>query len=181
MKILYFFSIFVGHFCPPGPPGSGSAIWMRIRIQQPKLIRIRIRNPDKDPQQIIKKCRNIMFWSAWFSLLRVEGFFCSLDVLQWRPWDKIIAISEKNFFVFSISFNLSDLKFFVITSLDPDPHWLGISSWTLPASFPDYFDGKGKFSRLFLWEGKFCVFRGKLLDAAIWNYEGYSVNLQTSF
>ncbi len=35
----------MGHFCPPGS-GSGSAIWMRIRIQQLKLMRIRIRNPD---------------------------------------------------------------------------------------------------------------------------------------
>jgi hypothetical protein len=32
----------LGQFCPPG---SGSAICMRIRIQQLKLMRIRIRNP----------------------------------------------------------------------------------------------------------------------------------------
>ncbi len=32
----------VCHFCPPG---SGSALWMRIRIQQLKLMRIRIQNP----------------------------------------------------------------------------------------------------------------------------------------
>ncbi len=44
------FSIFWGHFCPPG---SGYAICMRIRIRQLKLmririqIRIRIRNPEK--------------------------------------------------------------------------------------------------------------------------------------
>jgi hypothetical protein len=42
MKNLDFFPIFVGHF---RTPGSGSAIWMRIRIQQLKLMRIRIRNP----------------------------------------------------------------------------------------------------------------------------------------
>ncbi len=35
------FSIFVGHFSPPGS-GSGSAIWMRIRIQQLKLMRIHV-------------------------------------------------------------------------------------------------------------------------------------------
>ncbi len=40
MKILVFF-YFCGSFCPPG---SGSAIWMRIWIQQLKLMRIR--NPD---------------------------------------------------------------------------------------------------------------------------------------
>ncbi len=44
MKILDFF-LFVGHF---HPPGSGSAIWMRIRIQQPKLMRTHV-NPDPDP------------------------------------------------------------------------------------------------------------------------------------
>ncbi len=50
MKILYFFSIFVGHFCPPGS-GSGYAIWMRIRIriQQLKLMRIHA-----DPEPWIK-------------------------------------------------------------------------------------------------------------------------------
>ena len=41
------FSIFVGHFCPPGS-GSGSAIWMRIRIQQLKLMGI-LADPDTDP------------------------------------------------------------------------------------------------------------------------------------
>ncbi len=44
MKILYFF-YFLGHFCPPG---SGSAIWMRIRIQQLKLMRIHA-DPDPEP------------------------------------------------------------------------------------------------------------------------------------
>jgi hypothetical protein len=36
------FSIFVDNLCPPG---SGSAFNMRIRIQQLKLMRIRIHNP----------------------------------------------------------------------------------------------------------------------------------------
>ncbi len=46
MKILSFFFNLLGHFCSPGT-GSGSAICMRIRIQQLKLMRIRIqiRNP----------------------------------------------------------------------------------------------------------------------------------------
>ncbi len=53
MKILYFFSIIVGHFCPTGS-GSGSAILMRIRIriQQPKLMRIHA-DPDPDPKPCI--------------------------------------------------------------------------------------------------------------------------------
>ncbi len=38
------FFYFLGNFCPPRS-GSGSAIWMRIPIQQLKLMRIRIRNP----------------------------------------------------------------------------------------------------------------------------------------
>ncbi len=46
--ILDFFLCFVGHFCPPGS-GSGSAIWMRIRIQQLKLVRIHA-DPDTDPK-----------------------------------------------------------------------------------------------------------------------------------
>jgi hypothetical protein len=51
MKILDFFSIFVGHFCPPGS-GSGSAIWMRIRIriQQLKLMQI---HADPDPKPCV--------------------------------------------------------------------------------------------------------------------------------
>jgi hypothetical protein len=43
-KFLTFY-IFVGTFCPPG---SGSAFWMRIRIQQLKLMRIRIHNPESN-------------------------------------------------------------------------------------------------------------------------------------
>ncbi len=44
------FSIFVGHFCPPG---TGSAIGMRIRIQQLQLMRIHA-DPDTDPKPCIK-------------------------------------------------------------------------------------------------------------------------------
>jgi hypothetical protein len=40
------FSIFSVHFCPPG---SGSAICMRIRIQKLKLMRIHA-DPDTDPK-----------------------------------------------------------------------------------------------------------------------------------
>ncbi len=39
------------------------------------------------------KLRNVMFWSAWCSLLRAEGFFCNFDVLY------IVLIKKKlNFF-----------------------------------------------------------------------------------
>ncbi len=61
MKILYFF-FFVGHFCPPG---SGSAIWMRVRIQQLNLmrirIRIRIRSPALNKQFVCPGCHTIVF------------------------------------------------------------------------------------------------------------------------
>jgi hypothetical protein len=49
MKFWTFF-IFVGHLCPPGSR-SGSAIWMRIRIQQLKLMRIHV-----DPDPDLKPC-----------------------------------------------------------------------------------------------------------------------------
>ncbi len=54
MKILSFFSIFMGHFCPPGSR-SGSAICMRIRIriQQLKLMRIHA-DLDPDPKPWFK-------------------------------------------------------------------------------------------------------------------------------
>jgi hypothetical protein len=48
-------------------------------------IRTRIRNPDpggqKWPTKTEKNLRNFIFWSAGCSLLRAEGFFCSLDIL----------------------------------------------------------------------------------------------------
>jgi hypothetical protein len=57
--------------------------WIRIQSGQ----WIRIRNPDPDPEgqklthKNKKKLRNFIFWSAGCSLLRAEGFSCSLDVL----------------------------------------------------------------------------------------------------
>ncbi len=45
--------------------------------------RIRILDPGGSKMgQKYKKCRNFMFWSAGCSVLRVEGFSCSLDVLH---------------------------------------------------------------------------------------------------
>jgi hypothetical protein len=68
----------------PGLLGSVSyPDW--IRIQSGQWIRIRIRNPDpggkKWPTTKEKTFGNFMFWSAGLSLLRAEGYSCSLDVL----------------------------------------------------------------------------------------------------
>ncbi len=64
MKILSFFSIFFGHFCPPG---SGSAICMRIRIQKLKLMRIRIRNP------VLQYCSiAVLQYCFWASGIRIR-------------------------------------------------------------------------------------------------------------
>ncbi len=57
MKILSFFPIFWGHFFPPG---SGSGICMRIRIQQLKLMRI---HADPDPKPWRKAL--ITVWACW--------------------------------------------------------------------------------------------------------------------
>jgi hypothetical protein len=58
------FSIFLGHFCPPGS-GSGSAICMRIRIQQLKLMRIHADpDPDTDPKPWKKEVD--AYWKIFF-------------------------------------------------------------------------------------------------------------------
>jgi hypothetical protein len=54
------FSIFWGYFFPSGS-GSGSEICMRIRIQQLKLMRIRIRNPDRGPVKMFFS-RSCLAW-----------------------------------------------------------------------------------------------------------------------
>ncbi len=51
-----------------------------IRIQSGQWIQIRIQEGKNDPKNR-KKWRNLMLWSAGCSLLRAEGFSCSLDVL----------------------------------------------------------------------------------------------------
>ncbi len=59
--------------------GSG----IRIRIQSGQWIRIRNLDPreQKWPTKIGFFFTNFIFWSAGCSLLRAEGFFCSLDGL----------------------------------------------------------------------------------------------------
>ncbi len=63
-------------------------IRIRIRINLSCWIRIRIQIADPDPDpggqndpKIRKKDRIFIFWSAGCSLLRAEGFSCSLGVL----------------------------------------------------------------------------------------------------
>ncbi len=61
-------------------PDFQAVLWIRIQWGP----RIRIRNPGPDPGgqkwlTNIGKLINFIFWSAGYSLLRVEGFSCSLD------------------------------------------------------------------------------------------------------
>jgi len=67
-------------------PGFRIRIRIRIRINLSCWIRIRIQIADPDPggqkwPTNRKKYRIFMFWSARCSLLRAEGFSCSLGVL----------------------------------------------------------------------------------------------------
>ncbi len=115
-----------------------------------------------------------MFWRAWFALFRAEGFFSSLVVLQWRPRDKMTEIFDQKFFFFQL----------LNCTLWSSNSWIGIrigwvsSSWIFPASFPDYFDEKGKFSWLFSW-----MMRKESFVCCEWSYSirvykitnGYSV------
>ncbi len=57
-----------------------------FRIRDPDSIRSVNPYPDPDPEgqkwpTKTKKIKKFMFWSAGCSLLRAEGFYCSLDVL----------------------------------------------------------------------------------------------------
>jgi hypothetical protein len=70
-------------------------------------IRIRIRNPEPDsrgqkiPTKIEKKSRTFMFLSIGCSLLRAEGFSCSLDIRKLQFFIKKIYI--KNFLLYFLS------------------------------------------------------------------------------
>jgi hypothetical protein len=73
-----------GRCRPPGPAqprsrqGCGSAlIWVAGSAFK---LRIRIQEGINDPKKL-KKYRIFLFWSAGCSLLRAEGFSCSLWVL----------------------------------------------------------------------------------------------------
>ncbi len=71
----------------PDPDTYPYLDWIGIRIQWCPWIRIRIRNSDPDqggqkwPTKKEKKLINFIFWSTGCSLLRAEGFSCSLDVI----------------------------------------------------------------------------------------------------
>ncbi len=102
MKFINFFSMFVGHFCLLG---SGLRLRIRIGIHSQGFgsvsvsgsasicvagsrsgsafkLRIRIRIQEgKNDLQNRKKSRIFMFLSTGCSLLRAEGFSCSLGVL----------------------------------------------------------------------------------------------------
>ncbi len=89
------------------------ASWIRIRVQEGK----------NDPQNR-KKFINFLFWSSGCSLLRAEGFSCSLDVLLGG-----LGISNCNFNLkrFKKNFQLYSIFVFNFWSskpgsrLDPDP------------------------------------------------------------
>ncbi len=71
-----------------------------------------------------KKLRNLMFVSAWCSLLRAEGFSCKLGVLR----DKTIAFYDWKYINFFFS-AVNVFQFLIIKTLDldpdphPEPHW----------------------------------------------------------
>ncbi len=82
--------------------GSGSAFKLRIRIQEGKKTENRI----------------FMFWSAGCSLLRAEGFFCSLGVLYGG-----LGISKLQFLIKKIKIKVSSCNLFSIfghQTLDTD-------------------------------------------------------------
>ncbi len=79
----------MGHFCPPG---SGSAIWMRIRIQQLKLMRI---HADPDPKP----------WWPYSIYLGGRGLLPARVELVFRLWRE----DE----VFSPGFGAGDVDFLV--------------------------------------------------------------------
>ncbi len=95
------------------------AVW--IRIQSGQWIRIRIQE-DKNDSQKKKKLRNFSFWSAGCSVLRAEGFSCSLDVFYGGLGiSKLQFFIQKNIKFFSA---VNFVQFLVIKTLDPD--WIRI-------------------------------------------------------
>ncbi len=92
--------------------------WIRIQLGQ--WIRIWIRNPNSDPggqtwRSKIEKLRNFTFWSAG-SLLRAEGFFCSLDVLYGG-----LGIGKFSFFIKTLDPDWIRIGI-QPKMLDPDPY-----------------------------------------------------------
>ncbi len=111
----------------PVPKGLSSE-WLKSVRPNKKLLEERssVSNPDsggqKWPTKIEDKFRSFMFWSAGSSLLKTEGFFCSLDVLYGGLGicKLLFLIQIKIEFFFSCNF----FQFLVIKTLDPD--WIRI-------------------------------------------------------
>ncbi len=62
-----------------------------------------------------KKLRSFMFWCAWCSLLRIEGFFCSLDFIYGG-----LGIGKLQFLIKSYLIFIFSCKFFpIFWSLKP--------------------------------------------------------------
>ncbi len=95
--------------------GSGSGFGIRNRIQE-----------GKNYKQKQKKLRIFMFWSDGCSLLRVEGFFCSLDVLYGG-----LGISKKQFLKKKINKYFSAVYFFFFSHQNPGSGSGGIPAQTV--------------------------------------------------
>jgi hypothetical protein len=95
--------------------GFNQVRWTRIRIQSDQWIRIRVWILNSEPgsgfrrakmtHKNRKKVRNSRFWSAGCSLLRAEGFSCSLDVLYGG-----LEISKLKFLIKKVSNFFSQLS-----------------------------------------------------------------------
>ncbi len=97
---FYTFSIFVGHFCPPGS-GSGSAIWMRIRIriQQLKLMRIRIRIRIRNPGFCL-------LWKGSFNIIFFYFFSVSDYVRLFLYFHSVSCLVVPDSFSYSLVYKL---------------------------------------------------------------------------
>ncbi len=117
----------------PGPaagaPGGPRLSLLREGLQEPGRVEGRVVNSDpggqKLPIKIEKKERIFMFWSAGCSLLRVEGFSCSLGVLKGG-----LGISKLHFLFKKVNTKFPAVNFFQFLAirtldleLDSDPHW----------------------------------------------------------
>ncbi len=103
---------------------SRPVFWIRIRIgsgfNQFCGSRSASRTAKNDPQ---KKFRNFMFWRDGCSLLRAEGFSCSLNVVYEVLGIRFPAV---NFF-----------QFLVIKTLELDPDWY--SAWNAGYGINEFF------------------------------------------
>jgi hypothetical protein len=105
----------------PDPDLYPDSDWIRIK----RSPCIRMHNPDPDRIQEGKKCskkvNKLIFLRAGCSVLRVEGFSCSLDVLyEGLGISKLLLLIKKRYLKkFKLYFFL---QFLVIETLDTDPY-----------------------------------------------------------